>query len=210
MSLASRDRTRLRAHSFFGIVALLGAMALTLACATPEVPQAFTDEAFVEAEYRIASADILQVRVWKNPELSVTAPVLPDGHLTVPLVGQVLVRDLTTSECEDLIAAELAEFVAAPEVSVIVEQVNGKRVSVIGEVTRPGAQALSLNMRIVDALSLSGGFTPFADQRRVRLIRTVEGAGEQQFRFDFKAYAAGKAPDTNVLLLPGDVVVVPD
>ena len=76
------------------------------------------------------------MRVWKNPELSVEAPVLPDGTLTVPLAGTVSARGLTAAELEDLLAGKLAEYITAPEVSVIVLQVNSKRVSVLGEVQR--------------------------------------------------------------------------
>jgi polysaccharide export outer membrane protein len=169
----------------------------------------FQDSAVAETEYRIAAADVLSVRVWKNTELSVEAPVLPDGTMTIPLAGTIQAEGLTASELEDLIAERLGEYITAPEVSVIVIQVNSKRVSVIGEVNRSGPQTLALDSRVVDALAQASGFTAFANRSRVKVIRRT-AEGEQEMRFDFDAYEAGRAPGTNVRLLPGDVIVVPD
>jgi polysaccharide export outer membrane protein len=182
----------------------------SVACGPPKVPPLFQDTAVAEVEYRVAPADVIVVRVWKNPELSVEAPILPDGTLTVPLAGAVHAEGLTTGALEDLIAQGLADYITAPEVSVIVNQVNSKRVSVIGEVNRSGPQTLALDSRIVDALSQASGFTTFANRRKVKLIRRTDGGAEEEFRFDFDAYQAGRAPGTNVRLLPGDVIVVPD
>jgi polysaccharide export outer membrane protein len=127
----------------------------------------------------------------------------------VPLVGSVSAKGLTTNELEDVVAHGLEEFIAAPEVSVVVLQVNSKRVSVVGEVLRSGPQNVSLDTRVVDAISAAGGFTAFANRRKVKVIR--RGAGEElEFRFDYDAFEAGRAPGTNVRLLPGDTVLVPD
>jgi polysaccharide export outer membrane protein len=169
----------------------------------------FQDQTVEESEYRIAPSDVLQVRVWKNVELSVEAPVLPDGTLTVPLAGTVSAKGLTASELEDVISERLAEYIAAPEVSVIVAQVNSKRVSVLGEVPRSGPQTLAVNTRVVDAIANAGGFTAFANPRKIKVIRQTP-EGELEFRFNYNAYQAGRAPGTNVRLQPGDVVVVPD
>jgi polysaccharide export outer membrane protein len=192
--------------------ALLSALLLAATCAgcfARPVPPAFQDAAVAETEYRIAAADIVSVRVWRNVELSIEAPVLPDGTLTVPLAGTLHAEGLSSSELEDLIAQHLEEYITAPEVSVIVQQVNSKRVSVIGEVNRSGPQTLALDSRIVDALSSASGFTAFANRKRIKLIRRTSN-GEEEYRFDFDAYEAGRAPGTNVRLLPGDVIVVPD
>lgn len=191
-----------------GMGAVFVLCALT-GCAPPPVPAAFEDAAIEESEYRIAASDRLEVRVWKNPELSVAGPVLPDGLFSVPLVGSVSAKGLTTDELEDLIAQGLDEFIAAPEVSVVVTEVNSKRVSVVGEVARSGPQNLSVDTRIVDAISMAGGFTPFANRRKVKVIRRVSDK-EIEFRFDYDAFEAGRAPGTNIRLQPGDTVLVPD
>jgi polysaccharide export outer membrane protein len=179
------------------------------ACAPSPVPPAFQDDAVPEGEYRIAPADRLVVRVWKQPELSVECPVLPDGAITVPLAGTISATGLTTAELEDAISARLSEYVTAPAVSVIVQEVNSKRVSVIGEVNRNGMQTVAVDARIMDALSQAGGFTNFANRKKIKIIRR-SSEGELEFRFDYDAYKAGRAPGTNVRLKPGDTIVVPD
>ena len=189
---------------------LLAVAALAAACSPQPVPPAFQEQAVEETEYRIAPADMLAVRVWKNPELSVEqAPVLPDGTFTVPLAGTVSAKGLTSAELEDVISERLSEYISAPEVSVIVVQVNSKRVSVVGEVLRNGPQMLSVNARVVDAIAGAGGFTTFANRRKVKIIRPTP-EGDVDFNFDYKAYQAGRAPGTNVRLQAGDIVVVSD
>lgn len=193
----------------------LGAAAIAAACAgftgcgSAKIPPAFEEQTVQETAFRIAPSDVLEVRVWKNPELTIQAPVLPDGTISVPLAGVVAARGLTTGELEDAISERLSEYITAPEVSVVVAQVNSKRVSVIGEVNRSGPQDLGINTRIVDALSTAGGFTSYANRRSVKLIRRTP-EGEQEFRFNYNRYQSGRAPGTNVLLQPGDVIVVSD
>jgi polysaccharide export outer membrane protein len=188
------------------VVLLAGA----LACAgVSEVPPAFVDKGLEEGEYRIAPADVVSVSVWRNPELSTEVPVLPDGHISVPLVGRVLADGLSTEELEDLISQEMGEYVTAPDVTVSVRQVNSKRVSVVGGVPRNGPVSLGVNTRVLDALSMAGGFSSFADRKRVKVIRGTP-EGEQEFQFNYDAYVKGKAPGTNIRLHPGDIVVVPD
>jgi polysaccharide export outer membrane protein len=169
----------------------------------------FQDEAIEQSEYRIAASDELAVRVWKNPELSVEGPVLPDGTFSVPLAGSVSAEGLTTDELEDLVAGKLDEYIAAPEVSVTVMKVNSKRVSVLGEVVRSGPQNVSVDTRVVDAIAMAGGFTPYANRGKVKVIRR-NGGDEVEFRFDYDAFEAGRAPGTNVRLQPGDTVLVSD
>jgi polysaccharide export outer membrane protein len=190
------------------LVALMTGTA-ALGCAPQVVPAAFQDEAVEESVYRIAPSDVLVVRVWKNTEISVEAPVLPDGTLSVPLAGSIFASGLTTSELEDAIAAKLTDYIATPEVSVIVTQVNSKRVSMVGELLRAGQVDIGVNTRVMDALSTAGGFTPFANRKRIKIIRRTE-TGEEEFTFNYDAYVAGGAAGTNVRLEPGDVVVVPD
>jgi polysaccharide export outer membrane protein len=199
------------------MVAALAASALGLGCAPGPVPSEFRDEAVERSEYRIAPSDVLLVRVWKNPEASVEAPVLPDGTFTVPLAGVIAAEGLTTSQLEDVIAEQLSEYITAPEVSVVVQQVNSKRVSMVGEVARPGYVNVGLNTRVMEAISAVGGFSAFADRTRIKIIRPTED-GEKEYRFNYDAYVGAGwygwfgqgARGTNVRLQPGDVVVVPD
>lgn len=193
-----------------GRAAWLAAAVIAAACSPQPVPPAFQEQTVEETEYRIAPADLLTVRVWRNPELSVdSVPVLPDGTFTVPLAGTVSGKGLTSAELEDVLSERLSEYISAPEVSVIVSQVNSKRVSVVGEVNRNGPQMLAVNSRVVDAIAAAGGFTTYANRRHVKIIRQTP-EGEVEFRFNYNAFEAGRAPGTNVRLQPGDIVVVPD
>lgn len=185
------------------------ALALGAGCAVAPVPPEFQDEAIRAEPFRIGAGDVLFIRVWKNPELSVEAPVLPDGTVSVPLAGAVSAQGLLTDELEDALAAKLAEYITAPEVSVTVGQVNSQRVSMVGELNRPGPVGIGTDTRVVDALSSAGGFTPFANRGRVKIIRRLEGR-EISYVFDYDAFVGGGAPGTNVRLQPGDVVIVPD
>jgi polysaccharide export outer membrane protein len=184
-------------------------LGLGLACASAPVPAEFQDEAIKAETFRIGAADLLNVRVWKNPELSVEAPVLPDGTLSVPLVGAVSAQGLTTGELEDVIAQKLDEYITAPEVTVTVSQVKSQRVSMVGEVSKPGLVDVDKDTRVVDAISNAGGFTAFADRGKVKIIRRLEGR-EVSYIFNYDRFVRGSAPGTNVRVQPGDVVIVPD
>lgn len=170
---------------------------------TPRPPEAPPEE------YVIDSGDLVQVRVWKNPELTVEVPVRPDGQISVPLLDDVQAAGLTAIQLKEVITRELAEYIANPDVTVVVTQMQSKRVYVLGEVTRSGPQLLTMPLRISDAISAAGGFSPFADKGDVKLIRRTP-EGEQEFVFDYDAWVAGRAPDTNLRLQPGDTIVVPD
>jgi polysaccharide export outer membrane protein len=146
--------------------------------------------------------------VWKNPELSVEVPVRPDGMISVPLLNDVKAAGMTADQLSAEITAKLEEFIAGPNVTVILLE-SAKRVFVQGEVQRPGAIPLSTRLSVLDAIAAAGGFTPFADQRDIRVIRRGPDGRELEFDFDYKAYVGGRAPGTNIALQPGDMIVVP-
>ncbi len=164
----------------------------------------------VASPYVIGASDVLSVRVWKNPELSVDVPVRPDGMISVPLLDDIHAAGLTAEELRDLVARELEEFVGNPDVTVVVTQTYSKRIYVIGEVGRSGPLGLATDTRVTDALAQAGGFSPFANKKKIKIIRRVEGGGENEYTFNYDAYVKGKAPGTNVILRPGDTVVVSD
>jgi len=160
--------------------------------------------------YVIGHGDILRISVWKNPELSVDAvPVRPDGKISVPLLDDVQAAGLTAEELKELITQALAEYVANPDVTVVVTQINSKRVFVLGEVVRSGPLALTQDMRVLNAISAAAGFTPFADKGNIQVIRETDN-GLVKYEFDYGAYLAGRDPRSNLLLRPRDTIVVPD
>lgn len=189
-------------------VALLALASLGLGCTNTRL-QPPPQEAPVAGPYRVGEGDVLGIRVWKNEELSVEVPVRPDGMISVPLLNDVKAAGSTTDELKAEITTKLSEFIAGPNVTVVLLQANSKRAFVIGEVQRPGPVPLASQLFVLDVLSAAGGFTPFADENDIRIIRRGPDGQELEFRFDYAAYVAGRAPGTNIALQPGDTIIVP-
>ncbi len=190
------------------VLAALAAAAL-LACVggpAPVPPERVIGEA---KPYLIGVPDVLSIRVWKQAELSIDVQVRADGKITVPLVDDVQAEGLTPEELKAVITETLAEYITAPDVTVIVKEMLSNTVAVMGGVTRAGLVPLQRNTRVLDVIAQSGGFSPFAKKSRVRILRNTE-AGQVAYRFDYDRFIDGKAPGTNLLLEPGDTIVVPD
>jgi polysaccharide export outer membrane protein len=161
-------------------------------------------------DYVIGAADVLRIQVWRNPELSTDAPVRPDGRISVPLLNDIQAAGLTTEQLREMIAERMAEFVTAPDVTVIVTQVNSKNAYVVGEVVRPSAVPLTADMRVLDAIAIAGGFAPYADKDAVKILRRGMDGAVTEYRFDYGDFLKGRHPESNLLLRPGDTIVVPD
>ena len=161
-------------------------------------------------EYRIGPRDVLQITVWKQPELSVGDLVVRlDGKISLPLVDDVQADGLTPQELKAVLTERLSEYITAPHVTVVVREMNSKLIYVIGEVAREGPIVLRSDMRVLDALAVAGGFEEFAGRDRVKLIRERNGSGPVEFIFDYEEFVEGKNLEQNILLLPGDRIVVP-
>lgn len=160
--------------------------------------------------YLIGVTDVLRVSVWRNPELSADVPVRPDGMISVPLLDDVQAEGLTPTELKQVVTRELAEYVASPHVTIMVIQMNSRFVSVLGGVGREGRIPLTQDLRVLEAIAASGGFTTFADKNDVRIVRREPDGGEHEYRFRYGAYIKGKAPGTNIVLANGDTIIVPD
>lgn len=160
--------------------------------------------------YVIGVTDLLRINVWKNPELSVEVPVRTDGMISVPLIDDVQAEGLTPQELKEVISRELAEYVAAPDVTVLVRETNSRFVSVVGEVGRTARVPLTQDLRVLEAIAYVGGFSTFANKRDIRIVRRKPDGSEVEYRFDYAAYVRGKAPGTNIVLHPGDTIIVPD
>ncbi len=160
--------------------------------------------------YVIGVTDVLRVDVWRQPELSVEIPVRSDGMISVPLLDDIQAAGLKPQELKEVVARELSEFVTAPDVTIIILEMNSRFVSIIGEVGRSTRILLTQDLRVVEAITQAGGFTTFADKSDVRVIRRQPGGSEIEYRFDYNAYIRGRAPGTNIPLRPGDTIIVPD
>lgn len=179
------------------------------ACASPTLPPPPEPEAGTREEYVIGIPDVLRIVVWRNPELSVEVPVRRDGKISVPLVDDVQAEGLTPHELKEVLTEALAQYVTAPDVTVIVQQTNSHTVTVVGGVARSGQIPLTRQMRVLEAIATMGGFNAWAKRDSIRIIRKV-GNDTAEYGFSFGAFAAGKAPESNMILRPGDTVVVPE
>lgn len=189
---------------------MLGACSSTQR-ALPSAAELDTQASHREDDYHIGAGDVLAISVWRQPELSLPEVVVrSDGRISVPLVDDVDVEGKTPDALKAELSDKLAEFVTAPHVTVVVRQINSKLVFVIGEVKREGPMGLRRGMRVVDALSTAGGFTAFAGKGNIKLIREQNGSGPAEFVFDYNEFVRGENLEQNVLLLPGDRIVVPD
>lgn len=191
------------------LVALAAMAACVMACAGPGAPPPPEPDPGAREPYVIGIPDILSVVVWRNPELSVEVPVRRDGKISVPLVDDVQAEGLTPHELKEVLTEALAEYISAPDVTVIVKQTNSHTVTIVGGVARSGQIALTRQMRVLEAIATMGGFNAWARKDRIKVIRKT-GNETVEYGFSFGAYSSGKAPDSNLLLRPGDTIVVPE
>jgi polysaccharide biosynthesis/export protein len=160
-------------------------------------------------DYVIGTEDVLAINVWKEPEISRSVPVRPDGKISLPLVGEVLASGLTTDQLRDNIAGKLKEYVSNPEVIVIVEGVKSRSFNIVGKVMKPGSYDLARPITVLDAIAVAGGFQEFAKTGKVYVLRREADRSREMLPFNYKLVIKGKGLDQNVELQPGDTVVVP-
>lgn len=160
------------------------------------------------ATYVIGPEDVLDINVWKEPDNSKTVPVRPDGKISLPLLNDVQAAGLTPMQLQEAIKEGLKKFISDPQVTVIVTQVNSRRVYVLGEVARTGALPMLPNMTVLQALSAAGGLSQFAKTNGIYVLRTENGH-QTTLPFNYKDVVRGKRPEQNILLKPGDTIVVP-
>jgi len=162
----------------------------------------------VDPDYKIGPQDVLRIDVWKEPDISRTIPVRPDGKITLPLLNDVQAAGMTAMQLAALLHDSFSKFLTNPQVTVTVTEINSRRVYITGEVVRAGALPLLPGMTVLQALSSSGGFTQFAKTKNIYVLRTEEGK-QVKHPFNYKEVVKGNLQDQNILLQPGDVIVVP-
>lgn len=167
-------------------------------------PKSATDD----PAYIIGPDDVLSVNVWKETELTRIVPVRPDGKISLPLLNDVQAAGLTPEQLGTAIREGLKKFMSDPEVTVIVTAVNSRRVYVMGEVSRPGVLPLTPGMTVLQALAGAGSFTQFANIKGIYVLRTEDGK-QVKHPFNYKAVVKGQNAEQNLVLKPGDTIVVP-
>jgi polysaccharide export outer membrane protein len=161
-----------------------------------------------DSSYKIGPNDVLNIFVWKETDLTRDVTVMPDGNITFPLIGEVTAQGRTATELKNIIADKLQNFVTAPEVTVVVRESRSQVVYTVGKLTRPGPYPLAPGMTVMQALSAAGGFAEWADTKNIIIVRR-EGGKETQLRFNYKEFTSGEKLEQNILLKPGDTLVVP-
>lgn len=162
----------------------------------------------VPADYVIGPDDILSVLFWRDKEMSADVVVRPDGRITLPLLNDVVAGGATPEQLKDRISEQAARFVEDPSVTVVVKQINSRKVFVTGNVGRQGAYPLSGPSTVLQMLSLAGGVAEFADAKKILIMRTENGQ-QKVLKFNLRDVMKGKNLQQNVLLKPGDTIVVP-
>ena len=163
----------------------------------------------VPYDYRIGAGDTLQVSVWKEPDVTVPSVVVrPDGKITMPLIKEVEVAGLTPPEAEKRITDSLAKYITGANVTVVVSAITSKKVYVIGAVRKEGTVSYTYGMTVLQALSEAGGLTDYAKRRKLYVLRTENGR-DYRLDFNYEEAVKGERMDQNIVLLPGDTVVIP-
>jgi polysaccharide biosynthesis/export protein len=157
--------------------------------------------------YVIGASDVLSVTVWKQPDLSGTLLVRPDGKISMPLLGDVEAAGQTPLQLGNRIETKLKKFVQDPEVSVVLTQSNSKVIYLLGEVGKKGPVQMTPGMTLLQAVSSAGGLTDFANSKKIYILRN-DGGTQQRIPVHYKKALKGD-PTFNVVLQPGDTIVVP-
>ncbi len=158
--------------------------------------------------YIIGPSDVLEIQVWREPNLSKIIPVRPDGKITLPLVDDVLAAGLTPLELKSMLEKALAKYVANPTVSVAVREIHSKNIYIMGKVNHPGQFPLRQGLTVLQALSIAGGLAEWADEKNIVIVR-MENGRQKKIKFNYSKVSKGKDLDKNIQLQPGDTIIVP-
>ena len=195
---------------------LIASIAIVLdACAGNPITSAHASVACLESnpetsDFHIGAGDVLNISVWNNKELERTVTVRPDGMISFPLLDDVSAAGLTTRELKERITAGIKQYVTNPQVSVVVQAVNSFTVSVLGEVNKPGRYEMhSGRAKVLDALAMAGGLTPYATRSRIHVLRDSDTGGAQQIPFQYRKATSMKPGNADFCVNPGDIIIVP-
>jgi polysaccharide export outer membrane protein len=160
-------------------------------------------------DFVIGAEDVLGILFWREADFSGDVAVRPDGRITLPLLGDMVAAGVTPTALRDQIQTAATKYLTDPNVTVVVRQVNSRKVFITGEVAQPGAYPLMGPRTVMQMISLAGGLTQFADSKKISILRQEEGR-TRAFTFNYKDVAQGKNVQQNIQLQPGDTIVVPE
>lgn len=159
--------------------------------------------------YVIGADDVLNVIVWKEPDISKEIPVRSDGKISLPLVGEVLAAGRTPPQLEQDVTTKLKGYITDPEVTVIVQQMNSQKYNIFGEVGKPGTFPLLAETRIMDAIAAAGGLRDFAKKKNIYVLRQNPGGSDLRLPFNYDKFIKGRDSTQNIVIKPHDTIVVP-
>jgi polysaccharide biosynthesis/export protein len=159
------------------------------------------------AGYVIGADDLLSVRFWADTQLSTDVVVRPDGKISVPLLNDVQAAGLTPEQLNTVLEKAASKFIADANATVIVREVRSRKVYVLGQVARPNPVPLNTDMTVLQVLTAVGGLQEYADRDNITIVR-LENGRERRFKFNYNQVVKGKNVQQNILLQPGDTVIV--
>jgi polysaccharide export outer membrane protein len=159
--------------------------------------------------YIIGAEDFISIYVWKEPDMSKSVPVRPDGMISLPLVGEIKASGYTPVQLQGVLADAMKKYVADPQVTVVVEKISSLSFNLVGEIGKPGSYPLTRRMTVLDAIAMAGGFKDFAKTKKVYILRTGAGGVQQKLPFNYNEVIKGKNTQQNIELQPRDTIVVP-
>jgi len=162
----------------------------------------------VPDDYVIGKGDVIRIFIWRNEQLQGQVVVRPDGKISLPLLQDLQAEGLTVLELQKEITRRFSEYLTNPRVTVIVNQINSYKVSVLGKVASPGVYAITGDTTFVEAISMAGGFTEWANKRKIAVITHQDGK-KKKITINYKKIASGKDPSQNIILKRGDTIIVP-
>jgi len=185
------------------IIAILVLLSFNVLAADNDTPAVNVD-----GQYVIGPGDVLSISVWKEEGMQLEVLVRPDGGITYPLAGEIQAGGLTTEALSDELVSKLKKYIPHPSVTVSVLQTTSNKIYVVGKVNRPGEYLATGYMDVLQALTMAGGLTPYADPDDIKIIRRTE-KGTMMKLFDYDEVVSGERLDMNIILKAGDTVVVP-
>ena len=158
-------------------------------------------------KYILGPGDVLGISVWKNSELTQDVPVLPDGYISFPLVGEIKAAGKTLSQFQKALEEKLTHYIPQPSLSVLVKKVN-MNIYVIGKVQRSGMFGLTTNIKVLQALTMAGGLNPFAKRDEIKILRKI-GNETKIYTFNYDDVSSGQNLEQDIEMVREDVIVVP-
>jgi polysaccharide export outer membrane protein len=195
----------------FTVVRYLDAGTQTSAQASPEKGRASQSisKTLASEGYRIGAGDVLQIVVWKEPDVSVPSTVVrTDGKISLPLIKEVDALGLTPSELEQKLTARISKLIHGADVTVIVKEIHSRKVYLLGGLKNEGPVPLPASMNVLQAINAAGGLTEYAKRKKIYILRNEHGK-QLRLPFDYQAVIKGERMEQNILLRPDDTIVVP-